>query len=1092
MGYRTLTTIVFGAVMAAELLIMLAIDSFPMLIAGGQARVLLDALMVGVCSASAYAYALSGPAQSVEKPRSPHYASPFVMFLVASGFETVFHPFSENLMRGHLPIDADLVNAVLTAAAVTGFAVWLQVAEREVARLAGESALTIRSLGSAILAGAIVSAVCVAGAAGIREVNQGLLFAEAQANAELSNTLGRLRSLAVNIGRQAMLELAGASDGQSLVNSMNAARASGQSGMLAVRKYTQHYVRDPGRLANIPSVLSLERAWNRVIGETVNFTQADGPAKGQIAQRLQDAIDEFVPVADVWVRGVSADERWAVAEANSRQGNILTGAVAFFMSIALLWPLMRLMSAQKLQIVSSLARAERLNSDLLAYQRALDEHAIVAVTDIKGNIELANDRFCEISGYERHELLGQNHRLLKSGVHPPELYDELWRTIFRGQSWRGEICNRAKDGHLYWVDTCVMPLSGADGRPEKFVSIRYDITERKRAELKAERRHRIEKRIGELRGEFVEGGSIYASLPLALAELNKLTHSSSAVVCEFGRTREGAAWGMMLGHHCVSAQEQALEVPQLLNLDAQPEIVREVMLQGALFGGLNGRELGSDKFVGFAIGGGLEPCGMLMLAQSAELERCVEEVQIFVGGLTDILSTRRDAERRKSEEEKAKLLAKRDPLTGLGNRRDLMEQFNQRVQSPDGQFAFLLIDLDRFKPINDTFGHIIGDTVLRVVAERLRSVSDGDIAVARIGGDEFAVLSEVHPGGMGSMGADLSREVLAQLTAPIECGGHSISVGASVGVAVFPRDGRAFQELLHKADAAMYRAKTNRSGAETFNAAIDDTLRRRAELESDLKAAIENGEIVPHFQPYVDLKFGHVVGHEVLARWRHKRYGDVSPSEFIHIAEESGLVDKLFWQLLRSACRKHVRAGLKTVLSMNLSPIQIRNPVFAKQLNDELLQAGFPPDLLEFEITESSMIGDVERARPLFLLLKSCGIRIALDDFGTGYSSLALLRTMPITKLKIDRSFTQDLEKNNGTGVTIVKAILGIARALDLEVTAEGVETSSVANELRAKGCHYGQGHLYAPARPEISAKVDFDGWGYHAPMHAVQSASLY
>jgi predicted signal transduction protein with EAL and GGDEF domain len=313
----------------------------------------------------------------------------------------------------------------------------------------------------------------------------------------------------------------------------------------------------------------------------------------------------------------------------------------------------------------------------------------------------------------------------------------------------------------------------------------------------------------------------------------------------------------------------------------------------------------------------------------------------------------------------------------------------------------------------------------------------------------------------------LAQSILTELSQPIDCGGHSIQVGASVGVALFPRDGVAFQELLHRADAAMYRAKGNRSEAQVFNASMDEAIRYRGELEADLKRAIDAGEIKPHFQPYVDLRTGRVAGHEILARWRHPRRGFVSPAEFIKIAEESGLVDKLFWQFLRDACGQHLSRGLNTILSINLSPTQIKNPTFAKQLVDELDSLGFPPELLEVEITETSMIGDVERARPLLLLLRSRGIRIALDDFGTGYSSLALLRHMPINKVKIDRSFVMDVEGAEGAGLTIVNAILGIAKALKLQVTAEGIETVKVSEFLRDMGCDYGQGYLFGRAEPE-------------------------
>lgn len=419
-------------------------------------------------------------------------------------------------------------------------------------------------------------------------------------------------------------------------------------------------------------------------------------------------------------------------------------------------------------------------------------------------------------------------------------------------------------------------------------------------------------------------------------------------------------------------------------------------------------------------------------------------------------------------------LAKRDPLTGLGNRRDLLEEFEARTDHPQAKFALLLVDLDRFKPINDTFGHTVGDAVLRVVSDRLQATVRGDYTVSRMGGDEFAILTEAHASVDEEGALDLAHRIIEELSQPIKCDGHLLTVGASIGIALYPRDGDSFQEVLHCADAAMYRAKVNRSGAKVFDALADEGMRHRAELETELKVAMDDGSLVPYFQPFVDLSTGRVAGHEVLARWNHPVRGSVPPAEFVKIAEDAGMVEKLFWLMLRAACRKHVAGGFDTTLSLNLVPAQIENPAFAKQLIEELEMIGFPPHLLEVEITETTSIGDLDRARPMLMLLKACGIQIALDDFGVGYSSLALLRNLPISKLKIDRSFTQDLEGVEPGRATLVNAILGIASAMYLKVTAEGIENAEVAAYLRAHGAHYGQGYLYG--KPSTEIVVDMAG----------------
>jgi diguanylate cyclase (GGDEF)-like protein len=607
------------------------------------------------------------------------------------------------------------------------------------------------------------------------------------------------------------------------------------------------------------------------------------------------------------------------------------------------------------------------------------------------------------------------------------------------------------------------------------VSISYDITARKQAEQAIERKKRLESVIEAMRSELLLQGSLYGMLPALLSELNLITGATASLVVELGRNREGHAWGLMLGHarrSGINDESLPLTQPEVENVDEMHTLVREAVQQHEIFGGQGAKHLGSTTFRAYPINVGYEPVGVLLMAGTPGAQDQDAYLNYVISALADLMSARRESDRRRVDQENQRRLAKRDPLTGLGNRRDLMEEFESRTDHPDAQFALMLIDLDRFKPINDTFGHLVGDTVLRVVSERLNAVAKGDCSVARIGGDEFAILTEPHVAVNEMATLELARKVIEELRRPISCEGHDLAVGASVGVALYPRDGRTFQEVLHCADAAMYRAKVTRCEAQIFDSSIDDGMRYRAELETDLKKALDDGSIVPHFQPYVDLNTGVVVGHEVLARWKHPTRGWVSPAEFVKIAEEAGLVERLFWQMLRGACGQHVSGGHETILSVNLSPAQINNPLFAKQLVEELERLNFPPHLLEVEITETSMVGDQDRARPLLLLLKSFGIQIALDDFGTGYSSLALLRSLPISKLKIDRSFSSDLETQDAGRATLINAIIGIAKAMSLKVTVEGIEQREVAEFVRRQGAHFGQGYLYAKARPEISVEL--------------------
>jgi diguanylate cyclase (GGDEF)-like protein len=419
---------------------------------------------------------------------------------------------------------------------------------------------------------------------------------------------------------------------------------------------------------------------------------------------------------------------------------------------------------------------------------------------------------------------------------------------------------------------------------------------------------------------------------------------------------------------------------------------------------------------------------------------------------------------REAAEARAQSLARHDPLTGLANRRHFLEDLDRRlslVGEESNAFSLLFVDLDRFKPINDVHGHAIGDQLLQVIATRLSNCLRDDSFAARLGGDEFAVLME-GPGGREGVAA-AARRILHELSAPILVNGLKLTVGASIGIAMCPEDGRNAADLLQRGDAAMLRAKEDRGAYKFFDSSIDEELKSKAALETDLRAAIPAGDIVPFFQPVVDLATGALAGYEVLARWPHRIRGMISPTHFIPVAEEAGLVDAMFWALLAQACRKALDAPGQFILAVNISPSQVRDQWFPEKVLRTLRECGFPPQRLEIEVTESAMIGDIDRARTSLMSLKNQGVKVALDDFGTGYSSLALLRALPIDKLKIDRSFVGSLTRDR-ENATIVGALVGLGKALSLQVTAEGVEDEETAEALRAMGCEFAQGYLFGAA----------------------------
>ncbi|MDV3455682.1 EAL domain-containing protein [Sphingomonas sp. HF-S4] len=424
---------------------------------------------------------------------------------------------------------------------------------------------------------------------------------------------------------------------------------------------------------------------------------------------------------------------------------------------------------------------------------------------------------------------------------------------------------------------------------------------------------------------------------------------------------------------------------------------------------------------------------------------------------------RQELRRRRRAEREATLLARHDSLTGLFNRRTLIGHIAARAASaqPDTELNVFLLDLDRFKPVNDTYGHEGGDQVLVTIADRLRALVGGTGLVARMGGDEFACVLE-YPIDSPAPAA-IAEALLAAVAKPIQLRGGLAEVSASIGLLRCAPDAASPEEMLYKADFAMYRAK--RSGRSTwclFAAEMGAEMRERAQLELDMHAGIHRGEFVPYFQPIVALASGDVIGFEALARWRHPTRGLIAPDMFIPIAEDAGMIQDLGFAVLRRACMEARIWPPHMTLSVNLSPLQLNDSWLPQRILQVLCATGFPAGRLVVEITENRLVQDIETARAILLSLKSAGIQIALDDFGTGYASLKHLRELQFNRIKIDRGFVQNMRaEDNGQ---IVRAILNLSEGLGLPVTAEGVESGESAELLAALGCEYGQGYLYSRA----------------------------
>lgn len=452
---------------------------------------------------------------------------------------------------------------------------------------------------------------------------------------------------------------------------------------------------------------------------------------------------------------------------------------------------------------------------------------------------------------------------------------------------------------------------------------------------------------------------------------------------------------------------------------------------------------------------------------SAMLQRLLPALATVVALLIAVTAlvlvyVRRTAERLDHSERRATELAYRDRLTGLANRMQLLEVLSERLQqvSASQRIALLLIDLDDFKDINDTLGHPTGDEVLFAMGERLSAIGGSSGLTVRFGGDEFVLLMPVSADNDEVFA--ICHRVSDAVRAHVAAGEQVLNVSATVGVAVAPEDGTDAEQLMRRAEIALYRAKTEaRGGYRLFDPSYEEVLHKRSAIERELQRALTNEELAVKFQPLFAADGERIVGVEALVRWNHPERGVVPPSEFIPVAEQTGLVVKIDEWVLRRACEYALHwPGLS--LSVNLSPSNFRQPHVAERLTRVLADTGFDPRRLEIEITESMLLGASGEVLGELSEMRRMGVRIALDDFGTGFSSLGYLRRFPVDKLKIDRSFVQNLGITEDAAA-IVECVARLGRALGLAVTAEGVENGEQHRFVRAVGCHQVQGYLFSP-----------------------------
>ncbi|TNC07824.1 EAL domain-containing protein [Methylobacterium terricola] len=454
------------------------------------------------------------------------------------------------------------------------------------------------------------------------------------------------------------------------------------------------------------------------------------------------------------------------------------------------------------------------------------------------------------------------------------------------------------------------------------------------------------------------------------------------------------------------------------------------------------------------------------------------------------ICTHEDVTERRRAEARIAHMAGHDGLTGLPNRSRLQERLDAALagRGADEAVSVLCLDLDGFKEVNDTYGHPVGDDLLRLVARRLQEAVGATALVARLGGDEFAVMrcAPSHPAGV----AALAERIVRLLRQPFEVQGHEVGIGTSIGLALTEDAATTTAELLRRADVALYQAKAaGRNGWRFFDPAMDADLQRRRQLGADLRCALAAGQLDLHYQPIVAADGAEVRAYEALLRWRHPREGFVSPGEFIPIAEATGQIRRLGAWALGRACIDAASwpAGIK--VAVNLSPAQFVGDSLVEEVAQALAASGLPAGRLELEITESVLLQDDEATLTVLHRLRALGVSTAMDDFGTGYSSLSYLRRFPFDKIKIDRSFVASLGKGageEGASDEIVRATVGLGKALGMIVLAEGVETEAQAALLRAVGCDELQGYLFGRPCPLGDLRAGMPGGGAVRPVRAV------
>jgi len=718
-------------------------------------------------------------------------------------------------------------------------------------------------------------------------------------------------------------------------------------------------------------------------------------------------------------------------------------------------------------------RADEAMQRLAEDQQLILDNATVGIAFVRDRaIQRCNRRLEEMTAYAPGELVGSSTQALFADAQEwKSISGVAYGSTAPGETHHSECFFRRKDGSTFYAQSVGRRIDAGTGEQQDWIWIVEDATERHEAEERVRRAlaeqelildnatvgisfirqrvyQRCNPRLEEMFG-YAPGGLVGRSSSVLFASDEEYAEVGSRV---FGELREGRAF----------ADERRLKRKDGSTLwckvvgraidPAHPE-------DGAIW---IYDDITAERESRDALEASRDALERAVTERTAELKSANQRLEAEISD-------------RKQAEQRAQHLADHDALTGLPNRRLLEDRLTQALALSyrnRKQTAVMFVDLDRFKTINDSLGHAVGDMLLREVARRLVAQLRVGDTICRIGGDEFVVV--LPESKRSTDAANVAQKVIEQLSLPINVEGRELHVTPSIGISVFPDDGRDAETLIRNADAAMYHAKEmGRANYQFFTDQMNLSASRRLAMENDLRRAIQKGELRVYYQPIIELGGGHVAAHEALVRWQHPSRGLVSPGEFIQLAEDTGLILKIGEWVLREACRWATFIGVDRGLpvSVNLSPRQFNDPRLVEMISSVLKESGLPARLLELEITETTAMQQTDVTMATLGKLKNLGVSIAIDDFGTGYSSLAYLKRFPVDKLKIDRAFIADVpaDKDNKA---IVAATVALAHALGLKVVAEGVETEAQLEFLQTCRCDFLQGFLAGkPVDADTAAK---------------------